>query len=88
MKLSKIINQFNKDEKLSSITIDVKNPYSVCSIFIKGNKKPMLKVYRSIDVDIDIPEISNSYLAYLDHLGVKRYRHLVNEKYYINLYNY
>ena len=85
MKLSKIINQFNKDEKLSSITIDVKNQYYVCSIFRKGNKKPILKIYRSINIDIDIPEISNSTVA---HLGIKRYRHLVTKEYYINLYNY
>jgi hypothetical protein len=85
MKLSTIINQFNKDEKLSSITIDVMQRYSVCSIFRKGNKEPILKIYRSINVDIGIPEISNSNVA---HLGIKRYRHLVTKKYYINLYNH
>lgn len=85
MKLSKIISQFNKDERLSSITIDVRNQYSVCRIFRKGSKNSILKVYKNINVDIDIPEISNSTVA---HLGIKRYRHLVNEKYYINLYNY
>jgi hypothetical protein len=85
MKLSKIINQFNKDEKLKSITIDVRQRYSVCSIFRKGNKNSILKIYRSINVDIDIPETSNSNVA---HLGIKRYRHLVTKEYYINLYNY
>jgi hypothetical protein len=85
MKLSKIINQFNKDERLSSIAIGVGQRYSVCSIFRKGNEKPILKVYERINVDIDIPETSNSNVA---HLGIKRYRHLVTKEYYINLYNY
>jgi hypothetical protein len=85
MKLSKIINQFNKDGLLKSITIDVRHQYSVCSIFRKGNKNSILKVYRSINVDIDIPETSNNTVA---HLGVKRYRYLVTEQHYINLYNY
>ena len=85
MKLSKIINQFNKEECLKSITIDLKQQYSVCRIFIKGNKKSILKIYRSINIDIDIPEISNRSVA---HLGIKRYRHLVTKEYYINLYNY
>ena len=85
MKLSKIINQSNKDGLLNSITIDVRHQYSVCSIFIKGNEKPTLKVYRTINVDINIPEMSNSTVS---HLGIKRYRHLVMKKYYINLYNY
>ncbi len=85
MKLSKIINQSNKDGLLNSITIDVRHQYSVCSISIKGNKYPILKVYRAINVDIDIPEISNSTVS---HLGIKRYRHLVTKEYYINLYNY
>ena len=85
MKLSKIINQFNKEEYLSSITIDLKQQYSVCRIFIKGNEKPILKAYEVINIDIDIPEISNSNVA---HLGIKRYRHLVTKEYYINLYNY
>ena len=85
MKLSKIINQFNKDKRLSSITIDVRQEYSVCRIFIKGNKYPILKVYRTINVDIDIPEMSKYTVS---HLGIKRYRHLVTKEYYINLYNY
>ena len=85
MKLSKIINQFNKDECLKSITIDVRQEYSVCSIFRKGNKNPILKVYRTINVDIDIPEMSKYTVS---HLGIKRYRHLVTKEYYINLYNY
>ena len=85
MKLSKIINQFNKDERLSSITIDVKNQYSVCRIFKIGNNNSILKVYKNINVDIYIPEISNRNVA---HLGIKSYRHLVTENYYINLYNY
>lgn len=85
MKLSKIINQFNKDERLSSITIDVRQHYSVCSIFRIGNNNSISKVYKNINVDIDIPQISNSTVS---HLGIKRYRHLVTEKYYINLYNY
>jgi len=85
MKLSKIINQFNKDGQLHSITIDVRHEYSVCSIFRKGNKNSILKIYKTINIDMDVTETSNSNVS---HLGIKRYRHLVTEKYYINLYNY
>ena len=85
MKLSKIINQFNKDGLLSSITIDVRQHYVVCSIFRKGCKNSFLKVYKNINIDIEVPEANLNNVA---QLGIKRYRHLVTKNYYINLYNY
>ena len=85
MKLSKIINQFNKDGLLSSITIDVRQRYVVCIIFRRGCKNDLLKVYRNLNIDIEVPEANLNNVA---HLGIKRYRHLVAKNYYINLYNY
>ena len=85
MKLSKIINQFNKDGLLNSITVDIRPHYVVCSIFRKGCKNDFLKVYKNLNVDINIPDVGNSTVA---HLGIKNYRHLVTKNYYINLYNY
>ena len=85
MKLSKIINQFNKDQRLHSITIEVRPQYSVCTIYREGVKNYSLKVYRNINVDIDIPEINNRTVK---HLGIKKYFYLVTEQYYIKLYYY
>lgn len=85
MRLSKIINQFNKDQKLYSITIDVRLGYSVCRIFKKDTKKNILKVYKNINIDIDIPETSTGNVK---QLGVTRYFHLKTDQYYINLYYY
>ena len=76
MKLSKIINQFNKDQRPQ---------YSVCTIYRKGVKNYFLKLYRNINIDIDIPEISNHTVK---HLGIKKYFYLVTDQYYINLYYY
>jgi len=85
MKLSKIINQFNKDGLLKSITIDIRHQYVVCRIFRKGYKNSFLKVYKKINIDIEVPEANLNNVA---HLGIERYRHLVTKNYYINIYNY
>lgn len=84
MKLSKIIETPN----LSSVTIHViKSDEVKCDIFTNGRPsgKPIKKKYSSLDVDIDIPEISNRNVK---HLGIKRNFHLVEDDYYINLYYY
>jgi hypothetical protein len=82
MKLSKIINT----EGLTSATIHVFEPNDVvCDYFIKGKTKPIGKRYKSLNVDVEIPEVSNRSVK---HLGIKRYFHLVEDNYYINLYYY
>lgn len=82
MKLSKII----KTKNLKNTTISVIDPETiVCDLFIKGKEKPVKKLYKKLDVDIEIPEISNNNVK---HLGVKKYYHLVNGDFYINLYYY
>ncbi len=82
MKLSKIIDKPN----LKNVTISVLNPETVvCEFFIGGRKNPLKKVYTSLEVDIEIPETDNWTVK---HLGIKKYFHLVTEKYYINLYYY
>lgn len=82
MKLSKIL----ETENLSSVTIYVLKKNEVnCNIFTRGNSKPIKKKYKSLEVDVDIPEISNRNVK---HLGIKRYFHLVKEEYFVNLYYY
>ena len=82
MKLSKIIENPN----LKNVTISVLNPDTVvCDIFIKGKTKPIKKVYKKLDVDINIPDVGNENVK---HLGIKKYFHLVKESFYINLYYY
>lgn len=80
MKLSKIIEVKN----LHSVTIHVLNSTTVvCEKFIIGRKNPVKKVYKNLDVDINIPETS---IGTVKHLGIKKYYYLQTEKYYINLY--
>ena len=85
MKLSKIVNQFNKDLKLNSITIERYPHYFVCSIFRKNTEKSILRIYRNIIIDIDIPETD---VELVKHLGVTRRFHLNTDQYYINLCYY
>jgi hypothetical protein len=80
MKISKIIETKN----LTSATINVLNFDTVlCEIFTSDRR--VKKLYKKLDVDIDIPKISNSSVK---HLGIKKYFHLVTDDYYINLYYY
>lgn len=82
MKLSKIIDKPN----LKSITISVFAPATIlCEIFIGTRKKPIKKLYKSLDVDIDIKETDNWTVK---HLGIKKYFYLKNNDFYINLYYY
>jgi hypothetical protein len=82
MKLSKIIDKPN----LKNVTINVLNPQTVvCDLFIVGRKNPLKKMYKKLDVDIEIPEIDNWTVK---HLGIKKYFYLKNEGFYINLYYY
>jgi hypothetical protein len=82
MKLSKIIEKPN----LKSVTISVLNPETVvCDLFIGGRKKPLKKVYKKLEVDIDIKETDNWTVK---HLGIKKYFYLKNDDFYINLYYY
>ena len=82
MKLSKII----ETKGLTSVTLHVIDPTLIaCELFIKGNTKAKAKVYTSLNVDVDIPKISNDNVK---HLGIKEYYHLVEDDYYVNLYYY
>lgn len=84
VKLSDII----KTPDLQSATITV-NKDNTCDIsfFYKNNEEPnpIKKNFKSLNVDV---EIEDTDLSTVEHLGYKRYRHLVNEEFYINLYNY
>lgn len=83
MKLSKI----TEIENLTSVTISVKESGVIAEIFVSGtNRRTSIKKhYKSLDVDLDIPEISNNNV---NHLGVKRYFFLRTTNFYINLYYY
>ena len=84
MKLSKIIDTKN----LTSVTIKVLNKNTiVCEIFTSDRlgKSSIKKLYKKLEVDIKIPLISNHTVK---HLGVKKYYHLIEKNFYINLYYY
>ena len=84
VKLSDII----KTPDLQSATITV-NKDNTCDIrfFYKNNEEPnpIEKSFKSLNEDFEIDDTS---IDTVKHLGYKRYRHLVNEEFYINLYNY
>tara|TARA_R110000787_G_C13090538_1_gene411263 strand:- start:185 stop:439 length:255 start_codon:yes stop_codon:yes gene_type:complete len=84
MKLSKIINTKN----LTSVTIKALDKNTiVCEIFTsdRPGKRAIKKLYKKLDVDIKIPLVSNDTIK---HLGIKKYYHLVEKNFYINLYYY
>lgn len=82
MKLSKIIQK----ENLKSVTISVLSKETVvCEYFIGSRKKPLKKIYSSLDVDVSINDVSNQNVK---HLGIKKYFHLVKKDFYVNLYYY
>ena len=82
MKLSKII----KKENLKSVTISVLSKETVvCEYFTGSRKKPLKKIYSSLDVDISINDVGNQTVK---HLGIKKYFHLVEKDFYVNLYYY
>ena len=84
MKLSKIVN--TKNLKSATITV-LNNTTVICEIFTsdRRGKKPLKKLYKKLEVDIEIPKTSNYTVQ---HLGVKEYFYLKNDNYYINLYYY
>jgi hypothetical protein len=81
MKLSNIL----KTKGIKSTTIHDHHSYTVAQIFVSGRSKPILKVSSKINMDINVPEISNHNVK---HLGIKRYFHLVTDEYYVNYYIY
>lgn len=81
MKLSKIINQ----EKIRSLTVNIHSHYVVTESFYFGSSKAKLKVYKNIEIDVDLNEAN---LQNVKHLGVKRYRTINIERFYANIYNY
>jgi hypothetical protein len=84
MKLSKIIDIKN----LTSVTIKVLDKNTiVCEIYTsdRPGKKPIKKLYKKLEIDIKIPLVSNDNIK---HLGIKKYYHLVEKNFYINLYYY
>ena len=87
MKLSKIINQYNKDQRLKNITIDIRPGYSVCIISVyeeNGNLKHILEAYFNVKVDIDIPDTDIP----VGWDNIKKCSTLVTDRYYINLLYY
>ena len=86
MKLSNIL----KTKGLLSATIHNHGSYVVAQIFVRGEPKSILKVFRNIGIDVSIQEISNDTVK---HLGIKKYFYLgeneyFENEYYINYYIY
>ena len=84
MKLSEI----TKIKNFSSATIYIlRNDLIVCEIFVIGRKRPIRKIYRKLEIDLQVADVGTYTVS---HLGIKKYWEWKewNGKKYINIYSY
>ena len=87
MKLSKIISKKN----LLSATLVINRDKTVnARLFLSEvdgylKRKPIIKLYSSLDVDIELRELP--FNSILQQNGYNRYRDYHDGKFYVNVYN-